>query len=292
MILNILSIAAVILSTGELVAQQYFLINLSIGDILMALVSLPKLVALHLNYDSCGLFFVKNTLLATVHIASEMALLLLGLDLYIMLYHPLKHKILLNPVRARLLCVGGWLVGALIGCGHLVTTVITSLVEDKDICDVDLSTASLHKSALVGCFYVPVAVFSMLLLYGRIARGLSRKTGKDSFRGRSTRKTGPSTKVRKAFLTIMVILVTYLCCYLPTRCIYLYAILMKNKNYNLKYIYRGLSMLAFVNGICDPLVYSLRMRNVRAGYKVMFRRGFRESRRKSETEITLSTIAK
>ena len=51
-------------------------------------------------------------------------------------------------------------------------------------------------------------------------------------------------------------------------------------------------MLAFVNGICDPLVYSLRMRNVRAGYKVMFRRGFRESRRKSETEITLSTIAK
>ena len=263
--LNVLSIAAVKCSIREMSAQHYFLINLSVGDICMVLTTLPKLIALHLEYDSCELFYIKNNLLTFMHIATEMGIMLLGFDLYAMVFRPITHHDFLGPRRAKFLVSVAWFVAALLGSCQLTMASIGSLVKGQDMCDVKLVLWSLKLSAVIGSVYVPVATFLTLFLYGIIVNRLLNGMG-EFWNERRAKQS------RKAFMTIAVILLIYLIAYIPLRVIFLYAILVENTNTSLKYCYRGLIMLSLVNGVCDPLIYSIRMPKIRAGYRIIFKR--------------------
>ena len=263
--LNILSIAAVKCSKREMSAQHYFLINLSVGDVCLALTTLAQLIALHLEYDSCELFYIKNNLLAFMNMAAEMGIMLLGFDLYAMVFRPITHHDFLSPRRAKILVSATWFVAVVMGTNLLTMASIGSLVKGQDICDVKLVLWVLKVSAVIGSVYVPVASFFTLFLYGIIVNRLF----KDMSEFWSERR---ARKCRKAFLTIAVILLIYLVAYIPMRVIYIYAVLVENTNTNLKYCYRGVLMLTLVNGVCDPLIYSIRMPNIRAGYRILFKR--------------------
>ena len=114
------------------------------------------------------------------------------------------------------------------------------------------------KSAISRCFYTRV-------LYGIIVNRLLNGMGEFWNERRAKQSC-------KAFMTIAVILLIYLIAYIPLRVIFLYAIHLENTNTSLKYCYRGLLMLSLVNGVCDPLIYSIRMSKIRAGYQIIFKR--------------------
>ena len=186
-----------------------------------------------------------------------------------------RYQKLLSKRRARILIACLWIVAVLCGFSGFLSPLVTYMRHDKteyNFCE--LVWTSSYEEEFVMLALAPLCLVVMLCLYIRIYHKVHHhKTPGESLQ-RHNKKDEKRNK--RALVTTLLILGSFIVCWLPT-CIFQVTMLILVRNgfveiteqlrYILTYADKFLLNLLLVNCICDAIIYTLRCKEVRIGYR-------------------------
>ena len=256
---NILGILAMKMAHLDIRPVHYFLINLSLVDITIC-ISIGGLLVHYLLPWSPVLYsitFVFQTAYTTTLLSQAGCLLILALDHYFAIVYPLRHYLILNKRCCCILITIQWSMAIAINSASVACVLRTPPEEGPyeigDKCKVEMFLYFL---------YFGLVILGMTIIYIRVLFEIRRMTN------RNLSGANISGHNKKAIKTTFVILGTYVVAMSPQIVAFL---ISHNADPELQIgLYIFLNCWLLLNCICDPLVYSLRMRNVREGYLKMF----------------------
>ena len=264
-LLNSVAIAAMRIAVKDIQSVHYFLLNLGITNIGLPLTSMAVLLL-----RTCRLRHISEAFDVTFNLVAESNLLLLAIDLYVALCHPLRHSSLLTTRRVKWMIIVTWITAIVFGTSKISSALIYAKSFGKDICHCLVLQRSQSMLIIMGGTHAVLTFAFVFLTYFRIIWELARHG--QILPSEEQEVSYRTTKNRKAFITIGAILGTYLVFYLPVR---VAVPLLYSSTFRKSTMYsvaRVAIMWSLINGICDPLIYSLRMREIRKGYTRIFRK--------------------
>ena len=267
MTMNAVAIAAIKMAIYDIRPVHYFLINLSVTDMLICVTKWPRLIVY--SYPSFHFDRALNDLIVSVELTLRfmglMAMLLLGIDQYVAVCHPLRYTAILTKKRIMILIVFSWFLAICIGNIQYPIRVVYMLVYSEGFYD-DVPYKESWSAQELGIYICGgLLTISILFVYSRV---LIEITKSHRHVGPIPANVGNGSKGRqsnkKAFKTIGLVVGTYLIFHVPIYCL---QGLSKNICSNIfRQLSRYFDIWAFLNNIADPLIFSLRMRDVRQGY--------------------------
>ena len=283
-LLNSVAIAALRIAIKDMQPVHYFLLNLGITNIGLPLTSLAVLLL-----RTCRLRHISEAFDVTFNLVAEANLLLLAIDLYVALCHPLRHLSLLTTKRVKWMIIVTWITAVVFGTSKISYALIYAMSFGKDICHCLVLQRSQSVLVIMCGVHVILTFALVLLTYLRIIWMLAKRNR--TVYTEEQEASNRTTKNKKAFITIGAILGTYLLFYIPVRVavpLMYSSTLGKSTMYS---VARLAIMWSLINGICDPLIYSLRMREIRKGYTEIYRKIFPTNRIMHAHSEGISTIA-
>lgn len=273
---NLATLLAIAVSNRGLTSNLRLIISLSLSDILTGT------CALLINWrdddtwasprEACSLEIVKRFRVAS-HLISLLNLICMACDRYYAVLHPLKHRMRLNVVKVRLIITVLWVLPILASFIDFIVPWpryphCRSNPGFLEICE--MVWCSRYKSdQLLMCVAVVVLV-SMMVLYVVICLKIYHFREFDhSARGRSIWRN------KRALLTTLIIIATFMFCWLPYCSFELYTLLYFMAETTpewldmipfIKKMDLALYNLILVNSLADPLIYAARMTEIQAGY--------------------------
>ena len=253
-IANIVGITAIRTAMGEFRPVHNFLLNLSIADICMC-VSAFTTHAIH--YMQCGAVkdIVKKVLMLVAPISvygQSGCLLLLALDHYLVIVYPLRCHTLLNQRRCFAVICSQWGVATLVSSVYAVC--YYSNPTQKSPYDLN----NCEDENKVNAVYFILVFLAMFVLYVRVFMEIYRMPDL-ALCGVNKRRN------KKAIKTTLMILGTYFLLMGPQWVsLIIYEII--GKTFGAGPLFPFLNCLMILNCSCDPVIYSLRMRDVRKGF--------------------------
>lgn len=238
---------------------NYFIISLSVSDILVALFAMPIWLVVQLNghrwnYNpSLKAFWDCMDILCGT--ASIMNLTAVSFDRQLAITSPFSYPKILTRRRAILLICCVWFYATGMACARLIEWPFPSY---------------LHFVATFS-FFLPLAI--MLVMYTRIyliARYHARRIGKNY------------ANDIKAAKTIAVVIGVFTCCWFPFFVVVLlYA--YRGWGYRMPFqIYNLTKWLEYLNSGLNPIIYTCLNRTYRRAFKKLFTRCRKKIRRESE----------
>ena len=254
-IANIIGIAAIKTAIREFRPVHNFLLNLSIADICVCVSGLTMHI---LNFLQCST--VKNNVYRVVMafmpisvLGQAGCLLLLALDHYLVIVYPLRCQVLLNRQRSYIVISAQWCVA--IVCHSVYAACSYPLPPLQS--PYDFSNYCTDE-AKINAIYFMIIFLIMFALYVRVFMEIHRMPNL-ALSGVNKQQN------KKAIKTTLMILGTYFLLMGPqwTTTIVLQGLgLVREKGY----IFVFLNCLMILNCSCDPLIYSMRMQDVRRGF--------------------------
>ncbi|XP_050388721.1 adenosine receptor A3 [Patella vulgata] len=282
---NCLSICATVLGPPAFInTHMKLVISLGLSDLLVSfsvLLHILNKVFTNVPRFDAGpddrLPFSCMTLFTfALHTAATMIsllnLLAMAVDHYVAIMNPLHYNEHLNEVKGNILIIVIWLL-AFAGGFSVYLGDVQEFQAYKHVinyCEF-VQKNDFHGEYLVFfiafvCFFV--ITYTYLRIYMEVRRVYRQGTRDDLDYARN----------RKALLTSLLIIGTFVLCWLPT-CVFqvalviqvrvnstivrqMYATLLKANRY--------LNLLLLVNALCDPIVYAVRLKNVQLGYRRIF----------------------
>lgn len=281
------------------VVNSYFLISLSIADLLVAILVMPcALDAVNTGSWRCGQIWgmfngFGNFLFC---ISSIMHLMMLSIDRYLAIARPLFYPIEMTKSRAIMLCSVLWMYSAvwaflpLFGVSSYECFIVyigRCKAQDWSKFGLNFAFAISVVSGTYG-----LALISMVYVYWKIARVIRNQLQRIKDITCSDRKlsannkgdNGPSNEKHKAKMaqklsrnkgvfTLMVVTLVYLVCWSPF-CILLFVEIGTGEK--VKGPYGTVAMLVgFANSCCNPVIYSIKYRRFRmAVFNMMGKNNF------------------
>jgi len=184
-----------------------------------------------------------------------------------------RYQKLLSKRRARVLIASLWAVALLCGFSDFFTPLHTYLWAEEtklNYCELVHTSRYFEEYSVLGLAFVCLVV--MLCLYIRIYL----KVQHHKLPGESTNHKKDEKRNRRALVTTLLILGSFIVCWLPT-CLFQLTmmVLVANRfitvNDQLRFILTNADKLMvnllLVNCICDAAIYTLRCKEVRTGYR-------------------------
>lgn len=304
---NILLLLALTQVQSTLSSYFKLLMSLSISDVLMGIILvlhktskilvLPHRVGLGPWDDrlrSRCINMVIRALFATSLNSTLLNLMAMALDHYIAILRPLHYNIYVNNRRRNILIALVWVIAALLGFSNFFSGI---KLKDKlpmlNYCEV----ISLSYYQEEFCTFVLALLCCCTITYIYITIYMEvRKQQRRELQPRDFKKN------KKAFVTTLLILGSFILCWLPL-CLFQVSMIIqvqvdRTKVDKIAEVYykadKYLLNLLSLNAICDVLIYAFRLKEIRQGYnslfyhccKVVYKHRGGDHRRQSET-ITL-----
>lgn len=226
------------------------------------------------NYASICLFIVAEALLMASHVISLFNLLCLAFDHYMAINNAMIYPQFVTRRRATVVIVTVWIVSYLCGFSRfLVPTatykfcLITAAYCNSVSCSTYETKYLLYPLVLI-CFV------TMFVLYIKIFATIYWHQQKSGRHKRYMKKN------IKGVVTTMVILGSFLVCWLPYCLLEVWATLqivvdhdaIMTKFITIMNIDYYLYVLLLFHCLCDPIIYAVRMPDVQRGYRRLFHR--------------------
>ena len=254
---NVLGVIALKMMHEEFRPVHRFLVNLSIVDIVTC-ISTSGITPYH--FWPCSkviqtIHFISKNVFNTCLLSQAGSLLILALDHYFAIVTPLRYCLILNKRCCFMLITIQWIGTTAITSASIACTLLLS--QQDGLYDIAVYCEAVR---IVHFLYFGLVLGSMTLIYIRVLFEIKKITDRNLI-GASTLRHNA-----KAIKTTFLILGTYFAFVIPT-------LVTKAMNTAFIPIIRIIFLCwLLMNSICDPFIYSLRMRDVRQGYRIMLNR--------------------
>lgn len=297
---NMLSIAATAHIPHGLTHHSKLIISLAVSDILVTLsvfmhilikvlvapVIPPTMDKMAERLTSACMFQFVNSINITAHLISLLNLYAMALDHYISVMQPLHYYHIMNNFRGNLMITILWVI-ALIGGFSNFFAGFGKTQKDSfvNFCEYTLYTE--YQAEYIVIIMALICLVSILVIYIRIYREVKQINAKCA----TLLKDGLHNK--KAFRTTLLIIGTFVVCWLPSMTFQIAMIIQVHVNTESvrklfttliranKYLYA----LLLVNSLCDPIIYAVRLKEVQHGYFRLLSRCSKFYRKKVKEEI-------
>ncbi|XP_076060972.1 growth hormone secretagogue receptor type 1-like [Oratosquilla oratoria] len=263
-------------------STNYFLINLSVADLLVLLVCLPTVVVeLHsppevwvLGSTMCKIVpYVESTVLH----ASVLSLVVISFERYQVISRPLQAGYRCTRTKAAIAIFTIWVTAFLSAAPILAIQTYTHVdYYDGSVQPVCLSPVILFwprfyiVSASIFFFFLPLVL--LVALYSIIARQLLADTY-----DLTHKKENPQMRSRKQVVVMLATVVLFFfLCILPIRVLFLWILAVPSENitalgiegyYNLLYFCR---VMAYINSSINPVLYNMTSTKFRNAFRRVF----------------------
>ncbi|KAL8587020.1 hypothetical protein ACOMHN_023410 [Nucella lapillus] len=270
---NILVIVVVVMVHDMRTPMNWYLVNLSVADLLVLLVCQPAALAeffardrWYLGEALCKIVpFLEHTVLH----ASTLVILAITVERYYAICRPLKKLALCHRPRPHRVFPVIWTIAALTSLPFVVMTHLEdTLFFDGTPCQVCATTVKehWHFAYVIGMFvfFFVLPMLLLLCLYNCIIRCLS--TSGNNLRIRQVEDVASITthRTRKNVIKMLVgIVILFFVSLMPVRCVIIWQIFTSDVQiqdmgpesyYNIMWITR---LLMYVNSAGNPIIYSL-----------------------------------
>lgn len=287
-IANILSLIVLSKVRSPLSSQFILITSLASSDILVGISVLFHIINKVLNpsylpgygpwearlRSTCGYMIIKalNTTAINITLLNLMGM---AIDHYVAIIKPLMHNCYMSRSRCTTMIIIFWIIAVLCGFSDFFSV----LGELKDyhkykkkfnFCEFIWLTDYHEEYTLFAIALL--CLFTMLFIYVRIYWEVRHRTN-------SWPPQQELQKSKKALITTLLILGTFILCVMPN-CIFQITMIIAVQ-YNpdaiqtnmevLKKTDQYLYDLILLNSLCDPLIYAFRIREVRVGYVKLLR---------------------
>ena len=257
-ITNILALVALKMAHVEVRPVHRFLINLSITDIVICS-STGGLMASYFwrNHEAkLPLYIICLALFVTGLLSQAGSLFILALDHYFAIVYPLRYCLILSQKCCYILIGLSWLLAF---CIHLVSIVCQTIAGNtKHV------TGICEGAMIIHFLYIGLILLGMAVIYIRVLFEIRKMTH------RNLSGANVSWQNKKAIKTTFMIVGTYFAFVCPQL---IASFLDPSNNPVIPSIMNTiLTSWMLLNCSCDPLIYSLRMSDVRVGYRKMIAR--------------------
>ncbi|XP_053401858.1 melanocortin receptor 5-like [Mercenaria mercenaria] len=204
-------------------------------------------------------------------------MLTLAFDILLLVKYPLQYEELMSQRRGNRLLIGIW-------SGSITFVLIFRLIVELDWFRViDITWSSYPMKGYVHyvygafqalsnvCFLVFIIVY--LAIYVEIRKFIARVPSGEAFGS------------VKAAVTMVIILIAYVVCMMPASWIVLAGVITGNASLFRKLVVISRSLYV-ANSVCDPLIYAIRIPEIRKRYKLVCCKKDR-----NETNTAMTTIA-
>ena len=268
---------------GTLNANMRLIINLSISDILISVSTLSLFLSeahvsplMKMEEGHTCLYVILRALYMMSHVILLLTLLGLAIDHYIAIIKPLTHPVLMSRRRVNLMILLFWVIAILSGFSDFFMP-----SELQSYCEGGIYPMFDNYCGKTFCtkydpeyivFILAVLIFiTMTYLYTKIYLRIHKyqNLGRTHYRQILRKKRG--------LLTTLLILGTFMLCWLPYCLMDLTSIFILHISQNIDTILQFHRMyvrmdyylydLLLVNCVCDPVIYATRMREVQHGYR-------------------------
>ena len=277
-IANILNMCAILKTRNNLSSHYRMIISLSLSDILTGSSLVMMLMNNVLNYSSVtGLqisrcaFMIIKALNSTGLNVTLLNLMGMALDHYMAILKPLHYPSLMNKRRANIAIIVFWLVALVCGFSDFLSGYNSYHKYSHKYNYCEFIWRSSYNEEYIIFAVALLCCLVMTVAYVRIFITIRRRHTMLSIHSNDMRKN------QKALYTTLLILGTFMLCWLPTVIFQLTMIIQVN--YNRKAIIQNQAILAevdrylftilLINTLLDPIIYAIRMREVRFGYRKM-----------------------
>lgn len=309
-ILNLLTLLALSNTRGRVTTHFRFMKSLAISDTLIGFTASMHIFHLIVNWryrQGMGpisgryLYYCSDiTIRAMTTSSLNMCLLnLMGMaiDHFVAITQPLHYPQLMNKHRSNSLIFALWIVALLCGFSDFFSgaSVYNRWKGKYNFCEV--VDITLYKEQYTIFAIAAIATVVMVYAYGRIYftvrrhripgeqssfdEAFSRKNNNNNSM-RSHRSLQYSSSLRRqsnrALITTLLILMTFMICWLP-QCLFQVSLIIQFKIDKSKLESIGgtlglldgyLTNLLLLNSIADPIIYTVRLDEVKLGYKRLF----------------------
>ncbi|KAL8567870.1 hypothetical protein ACOMHN_058992 [Nucella lapillus] len=291
---NALSITATLLGPNGLVTHLKLVVSLGISDMLLSISTLSHLLNRIFNPVPSFTTPPEDRLafacVSTFHFAlktmaiviSLLNLLVMAMDHYVAIMNPLHYPTRLSRTKGTLIICVIWFIAFIGGCSVFAADLpkFRKVSFFMNYCEyVQISDYQGEYLVFAVAF---LSLFVITYAYGRIYLEVRR-----------TYSNGSNNRMeyarnRKALLTTLLIIGTFVFCWLPT-CLYQIAMLIQLRVDAEKVqrmfatfllVNRYLNALLLLNSLCDPIIYAFRLRDVQLGYRKLFQKCFSRRHRR------------
>ena len=250
-ILNSLAILAMRLALSELQPRHRFLICLSVSDIAVSSVMSILNTLTMFSVKNCYALIMISCFLFIASACLISSLMLLAFDLFIAITNALRYESFMNKRRVNIAIALMCLWCAIVGLSFTLCPFVDTEFCDKPIemCFMSFSIFGTH------CLVCGILIF---IFYSRVLWEIwhmSRmvQPSQNSQNNRSS--------LKKAVFTVLLVIFTFALFMTPS-----FFVSMSTKDSTILHMFTLWTMLNF---IVDPIIYSMRMGEIRAGYKHM-----------------------
>lgn len=227
------------------------------------------------RYFWCVFVFVK-ALNSTALNMTLLNLMAMAADHYLAILRPLHHQSMMNKRRSKILLSCLWTVAAIAGFSDYLYVLpnFRRVAARYSFCEVVYISPFHEEYVTFGIAFI--AFVEMLFCYTRICVRIKQRE-----RCMLVRQNGLHVQLKyntRGLVTSLLIVGTFVLCWLPM-CLFEVALIIKAKT-NPASLIRNLGKLNradqylydlhLINSICDPIIYAVRMSEVKLGYRRLF----------------------
>uniref|UniRef100_A0A8W8M7S6 G-protein coupled receptors family 1 profile domain-containing protein n=1 Tax=Magallana gigas TaxID=29159 RepID=A0A8W8M7S6_MAGGI len=252
---------------------NFFLLNLTIADLLVALV-IP--FSIHSAYKECWdmpMFLCKiNSFLVTLSLLTSIhTLMYISIHKFVGVSRVAIKNEFSVPVSRKTLCimiVAAWMYALVFS---IMTVISDPIYKEMTLqCGprypvVGDETFYLHIANQIGNLFIPLVI--LMFCYTRVFMYI-RHHANEQRRFSSTSSDGDTSQSERGVtLTMVIVLACFLLSWLPYIVYTNYGTIVEGEKKDIPYYLNPLAFcFGFMNSACNPLIYALRFPNFRQGY--------------------------
>ncbi|CAI9729253.1 melanocortin receptor 4-like [Octopus vulgaris] len=285
-IANAVSLFAIMQFKGTFTANKQLVTSLLMSDLFISLCFLTASLTNNNNFmfpvegedegKSICIYAVVEALMISGQLTNLLNLAAMALDHYIAINIPLKHSYLMDRRHVGILIAGVWVLGSLCGFSDFLlpfTPLYKNCRNQKFLNYCDTIKCTMFEPNFVLFAVVILCLFEMVFLYSQVFITIYR------YPQLQTRHAPNIRRNNKGLVTTIIILLSYIICWLPYCLMELTMTIVSATNLPDMMNYYQISQqaqyylynLIALNSIFDPLIYAIRMPDMQNSYRRLLR---------------------